>query len=276
MKCPLPLGRFGRFASLILLGYTLLVAGAYLFQRSLMYHPSIAPFDPAANGLVDVRKIETPALGSNEKLAHWTASEATKGKPTIVFFQGNAGGLDRRAHKFRDWQKRGYGLLLIGYPGFGNPAEPSEDSLYDASRAAIAAWTSQTGQRPEQTLVYYGESLGTGVATQMALEIKPLALILEAPYTSFGEVGAFHYPYLPVTWLIKDHYSTISKIASVQTPLLVLHGLADETVPFTQGQIVFEAAQEPKTSFYPAMAMHNDLFDHGAGDEIESFLSTLP
>lgn len=271
MKCPMPKVCWGRLACLLVVSYALTIGWMFFFQRDLMYHPTQVPFDPAAHGITGAQKIETPIEGG--KLAHFMTMPAAEGKPTLVFFQGNADGLARRAFKFRDWQGRGYGLLMVGYPGFDNPGKPSEESLYEAGRAAIAAWASLTGLKPEKALVYYGESLGTGIATQMALDIKPMALILEAPYTAFADVGAVHYPYLPVRWLIKDHYRTIDKIASVGVPLLVIHGTDDETVPFEQGHKVFETAQEPKTSFFPAMAHHNDLFDFGAGDEVARFLS---
>lgn len=275
MKCCCSCGKVKKLLAVLVAAYALVLGGTYAFQRSLMYHPSPVPFDPTITGLA-LQKMESNGAGG--KLAHYYLLPQDQSKPVIVYFQGNAGGLDRegRVAKFKEWAVQGYGMLLVGYPGFGNAGSPSEIALYEAGRGAIAGLTGLSGLQPAKSLVFYGESLGTGVATQMATEIKPLALVLEAPYTSFADVGAVHYPYLPVKLLIKDRYETLAKIASVAAPVLVMHGLDDETVPFPEEQKVFEAANEPKASYFPAMARHNDLYQYGAGAELATFLSSLP
>ncbi len=89
-----------------------------------------------------------------------------------------------------------YGVLMVGYRGFGNPGKPSEDGLYNDARAAIDELRARGV--PEKALVIYGESLGTGVAVQMATEFEASGLILESPYTSIPDVGADRYPLVPV------------------------------------------------------------------------------
>src|SRR6185312_2979229 len=137
-------------------------------------------------------------------LTSWYTPARKIDKFTIVFFQGNAGHLGYRNYKVRPWIDAGYGVLMVGYRGFGNPGSPSEEGLYNDARAAIDAVRAKGV--PDKALVLYGESMGTGVAVQMATEYDASALILESPYTSIPAVGADRYPLVPARLLIRDKF----------------------------------------------------------------------
>ncbi len=109
----------------------------------------------------------------------------------------------------------------------------------------------------------YGESLGTGIATKVAAEREFAAVILESPYTSTVDVAAARFPFMPVSWLMKDRFESLTRIAQVREPLLVMHGEADEVIPQAFGRRLFEAANEPKEGYWPKMAGHNSIFDLG-------------
>lgn len=252
--------------------YLLCLVIVFFTQRGLMYYPEPTPFRPADLG-IEVLSLVELQNENGDLIRHWYAPPADPRKPALVYFQGNAGDLGNRAHKYAPWLDKGYGLFLIGYRGYGNPGKPTEDGLYADARQALFHLLDRV-DKPE-TIVLYGESLGTGLATQMALEFPIRGLILEAPFTSYPDVGAYHYPYLPVRWLALDRYDTISKIKAVKAPVLVIHGEADKTVPFEQGKTVFQAAPEPKTGFFPKPAGHGNLYDYGAGEAVEHFLSDL-
>jgi pimeloyl-ACP methyl ester carboxylesterase len=114
----------------------------------------------------------------------------------------------------------------MSYRGYGgNPGQPSEEGLYNDARAAIEFLAAE-GIRPEN-VIYYGESLGSGVAVQLALETTPAAIILEAPYTDITAVGQRRYPFLPVRLLMRDRFDNLSKIAAVRAPVMVIHGEQD-------------------------------------------------
>ncbi len=256
----------------LVFAYVLVVVAAFFMQRDLMYHPDPSRrFDPAAVGLESFEGVEEK--NDEGTIRHWYSPPANRKKLTVVYFQGNAGDLAERAYKYGPWIQKGYGVFLIGYRGYGNPGEPTEDRLYADARQAIYHLLDRSDE--PGPLVFYGESLGTGIAVQMALEFPAKGLILEAPYTSYPDVGAVRYPYLPVHLLALDRYSTLAKIGKIKVPLLVLHGRADKTVPFEQGEKVFQAAPEPKESFFVDKAGHGDLYDHGAGEAVNKFLEGL-
>jgi len=257
--------------------YALVVVGMYVGQRVLMYPTRGMAGDPAAAGLFDAQEIQVETK-DGLRLLSWY-QPPTSGQPVIVYFHGNAGTVAGRAYKAAIFAKKGWGFLLVEYRGYGgNPGKPSETGLYEDARSNLA-WLRGQGVRPED-MVIYGESLGTGVATHAARELARAGtpargLILEAPFTSMVDVAAVIYPWLPVRRLIHDQYDSIGKIKEIAAPLLVVHGTADRTVPFDHGQRLFEAAQQPKTGAWLTGAGHVNVFDFGAADAIEEFVSSL-
>ena len=246
----------------------------YVSQRSLMYNPGKTVSGPEAHNLPEMKNL---ALTTADGLViqSWYA-EPQKGQLILIFFHGNSGSIADRADKVRPYLNAGLGVILAGYRGFGgNPGSPTEAGLYkDAS--SILNYLLDNKIRPEQWVIY-GESLGAGVATEMAyrysLQNTPVGLvILEAPFTSMGDAAAFHYPLLPARYLVRDKYSSISKIGNINAPLLIFHGRQDETVPQKLGKELFKAAHEPKLSLWIDEAGHNDLYDFGVGPQILNFI----
>ncbi len=103
-----------------------------------------------------------------------------------------------------------------------------------------------------------------------------MALVLEAPFTSLPDVGALHYPYLPVRLLARDTYDSLSKIAGVTAPLIVIHGTDDATVPLHMGLTLLAAANEPKFELVLDGAGHADVNEFGAAEKVLAILKGLP
>jgi fermentation-respiration switch protein FrsA (DUF1100 family) len=204
-------------------------------------------------------------------LLAWHRPPASAALPTLVYFHGNAGHIGMRAYKVRPYLDAGFGVLLTTWRGFsGNPGNPSEDGLYHDGRAA-REYLRQAGAAPG-AIVLYGESLGTGIAVQLAVEQAPAAVVLEAPYSSITDVARAHFPFLPVKFLLLDHFDSAAKIAGVAAPLLIVHGARDGTIPLRFGEKLFAAAAEPKTlTIYPE-AGHNDLYQYGMGSLTVDFI----
>ena len=225
--------------------YIALVGLLFVMQRKLQYVPDPRLTEPAEAGLdeFDSVRLETP---DGERLVAWHARPAGE-HPTIVYFQGNGLGLEARADRFRLFHDAGYGVLALGYRGYsGSSGTPSETGLI--TDAATAAAFLRDGGVPPERLVYYGESLGTGVAVQLASreETRPAAVILDAPFTSAIDVARLHYWYVPLSLLMQDQFRSIEHIGAVKAPLFVLHGDADGIVPVAHGRRIFETAGEPK------------------------------
>lgn len=253
--------------------YLVFILALGVMQKQLMYFPDPAPFVPSQWALKELKPLQAKTEDSL-MLTSWYILPKKRDKFTIVFFQGNAGHLGYRNYKVRPWIDNGYGVLMVGYQGFGNPGTPSEDGLYKDARAAIEAL--HAFGVPEKGMVFYGESMGTGVAVQMATEFDASALILESPYTSVPDVGADRYPMVPVRWLLSDTYDSLSKISEVHMPLLLLHGEKDQVVPVKFGRKLFAAANEPKQAEYVPEAGHNDVYNLRIQQLVLNFLAKLP
>lgn len=260
--------------TILLLAYGAVTLVMYLYQRQMTYLPGNETFTPKEWDLDELQPLQVQTQGE-PALTSWYRAPAMSGKPAIVFFQGNGAHLGYRNIKVKPWLKAGYGVLMIGYPGYnGNPGFPSEQGIYDTARAAIKKII-ETGT-DESHLVFYGESIGTGSATQMATEFpKAAGLILESPFTSLPDAGAYHYPYLPVRLLMRDRFDSCSKIKQIKMPLLLIHGEQDRIVPFKLGHELYEAANEPKQAVFVPQAGHNDLYDWGVQGAVMAFLAKL-
>lgn len=252
--------------------YFLWLGALYLAQDRMVYVPDRVAGTPAGSGLGDMRVIE--AQTSDGLTLHgWFRPPSDPGRPTIVFFHGNAGSMRFRGYKARPFLDAGYGFLFAEYRGYGgNPGRPGEENLYRDGRAYMDFLRSE-GIAPVQT-VLFGESLGTGVAVRMASEFpQAAALILETPYTSLVDIGVQAYPYLPVRLLMRNRFDSMSLISKITMPTLVLHGDADRIVPYRQGRSLFEAsaASEKQFETFPG-GSHIDLFERGGSDRIMRFL----
>lgn len=239
--------------------YVALVAAAGYWQRRLIYLPSGSVSAPAAAGL---EAAETVAFTTDDGLTlrgWFVPAAASPAKATVVVFNGNGGNRALRAPLAEGLSRRGLATLLFDYRGYGDSeGTPSEDGLALDARAARAYVTSRADVASNR-LVYFGESLGTGVAVRLATEEPPAALILRSPFTSLADVGAHHYPILPVRWLLRDRYASIDRIAQIRCPLLVIAGDQDAIVPIAFSERLFDAAPGPKQMVRINGADHNDL-----------------
>lgn len=258
-----------RVAGFALLTYVVVVALMYVVQRQLQYFPDRMMYSPVAAGVPEMSIAGLTAADGVEIIAWYAA--AAPGLPTIVYFHGNAGSIADRSARVRPWLEAGYGVLLLSYRGYGgSDGRPTEVGLYNDARAAIAYAVAQGAAIGRVAL--YGESLGTGVAVKMAVEHDVGALVLEAPFTSAADVGAQSYPILPVRWMLKDRFDSISRIADVNTPLLIIHGEADRTIPVSHGRKMFAAARDPKEGVFIPAAGHGDLRTFGSSEIVMTFL----
>ena len=156
----------------------------------------------------------------------------------------------------------------------GSDGSPSEHSITAASEAAWA-WLLAAGLQ-DREIVIYGESLGSAVAVKLAARHAPRAVVLEAPMSSVRSIAQQYYPYLPVALLLQDPWLSDEHIASVRSPLLILHGDRDSLIPIESGRALFEAASEPKEFVTVRGASHNDLFLFSPIDQVERVSRATP
>lgn len=225
------IGAFGTIAAL----YLVVLVALYLLQRPLVFPapPTIAALPPRFEQ-VELRTADSLTL----KAAY---RPATGDKPTVVFFHGNGDSWDGASAATALFARGGYGVLLPEYRGYGgNPGKPDEAGLYADGRAALA-FLRRRGVADGQ-VVLIGNSLGSGVATELATEMRPRALVLLSAYTSLTDLGAQKFRWAPVRLLMRDRFDNLAKLGKVAAPVLVLHGEADTLIPVAHGRQIAEAA----------------------------------
>jgi uncharacterized protein len=225
------------------LAYVGIALYMYVQQRNLQYFPSNSGSSPQAAGLKGVSE-ETIATPDGERIVAWYAP-APPGMPTVLFFHGNGGELGDRAERLGYYTSRGLGALFVSFRGYGKSTGSISENGLVADALSAHNWLLARGIEPKEIAVV-GESLGTGVAVQLAAQRRIGALALEAPYTSAADVAAKIYWWLPVRLLMKDTFHSREYIAKVNVPLLIQHGDADEVIPADHGRKLFAMANKPK------------------------------
>src|ERR1700735_3679574 len=222
--------------------YAAVVVGLFFGQRKILFRCDAAEVDPATIGLeAQIVRLKTEDGGS---LLAWRIPPAP-GRPVILYFHGNAGGLDLRVERFRAMAKAGMGLLAIEYRGYASSTgSPTERGLKLDGEAAYAAAIA-SGVAPER-IVPLGESLGSGVAVALAARHQIGALVLDSPYSSIVDVAAAAYWFAPVRTLLRDPFRNDLLIGSVTAPTLIVHGTKDAVVPIRFGEKLFGPANLPK------------------------------
>src|SRR5262249_36622995 len=240
-----------------------------LFQRQLLYFP-----DKTRPGLAGLEQLGVrEAVLSTEDgllLLSWYLP-SHPGRPVIAYFHGNGGHIGYRVERLLRFAREGYGVLMPEYRGYGgNPGTPSETGFYADGRAALG-FLEREAVAPNR-LVLYGESLGSGVAVELAAQHDVAALILEAPPTSVAEVAQCHFRFVPAARMVTDRFDSLSRIGNVKAPILVLHGERDRVVPVRYGRALLDAAPEPKEGWFAPEAGHEDLARYGGLDVVVSFI----
>jgi len=298
-------GRFIRLRRLLVhlaVGYAIMVSMLVLLQRKLIYHPSrtdrlLARETSLPHGAVhDIAVTTHDGLtlhgwhflpeGVRRNSKEECDRHLKQAKWIVLYFHGNAGDRKMREHSCDVFTKNGADVFHFDYRGYAeNPGSPNEeDILADAK----SIWEYAVNQRnvPAARVVLYGESLGGGVATQLAATLcrkgtPPAALILKSTFSSLVDAGAHHYPWVPVSWFLRDRYESAAAAPDVSCPVLQVHGDEDRIVPPELGRRLF--AEFPARSSNGIArswvdvphAGHNDLPDSALTSAVRRFFAKM-
>jgi fermentation-respiration switch protein FrsA (DUF1100 family) len=240
--------------TVLLLGMWAAVVGVRSVARAFVF--------PAPNGGASVPPGDFTVhswLARDGVSVHALGLGAAPGARTIVYFHNNRETAASRVGIARVLHAQGFGVLLVEYRGYGvsRGAAPDEDGLYVDAETALEGLAS-LGVGPDR-VVLWGTSLGTGVAAEMARRGRGSRLVLEAPYTSIPALVSSVAPLLPAGLLVPDHFDTLSKADGIRVPTLVIHGDADEIVPFWMGECLTAAIHGARLVRVKG-AHHGDLF----------------
>jgi fermentation-respiration switch protein FrsA (DUF1100 family) len=247
-----------RGITIAVLALVALLALLWVVQRRMIYFPTQS-VPPVADVASSVEEVSYSTEDGLTLTAWFLPADAEDHLGTVVVFNGNAGNRAHRLPLGEALARNGYSVLLVDYRGYGgNPGAPTEEGLGTDARGALVYLRSRADVDPRR-IVYFGESLGAGLAVRLATDQRPAALILRSPFTSLADIASVHYPMLPASLLLRDRYDSIDMIGGIEAPLLVVAGSADRIIPAEQSKRLFEAANEPKRLVVIEDARHNDL-----------------
>ena len=234
-----------------------------------MYHPQENNYFGDKLEL-EIEKVNITTI-DNINLLGWFHKKDLNNFKTIIYFHGNAGTLDNRIHKLNHFKDMEVNFLIIAWRGFsGNQGSPSEKGLYIDGQSAVN-WTLKQGVI-EEDIILYGESLGTGIATEIAQHKNFAGVILETPFTSMINAAKEFYPYIPVNLLLKDRYENFKKIKNINSPILIMHGEKDTIVPYFMGKKMYQLANEPKYFYFTKHDDHMMVYDEPMIKILKNFI----
>ena len=246
----------GVLVSVVILG--IVVGMLYALQRQLIYFPDATPVPPAADDIPGARDVTLNTTDGLE-LGAWFVPAAGREDTgmAVLFAPGNGGNREGRATFAEALSERGFAVLLMDYRGYGgNPGSPSEEGLATDANAATDA-LEELGYPADRTL-YFGESLGTGVVAALQARRPPAGVILRSPFTDLADVGAHHYPWLPVRAVIRDKFPVLENLDSGDVPVTVVYGDRDSVVPTELSARVADGIPSLAERVVLAGADHND------------------
>jgi hypothetical protein len=243
--------------ALVLVGVLLLNLFIYFQQPRMVFFPS-RPLDatPADWGLAfeEVRFQTQDAVS----LHGWYVPRAGASR-VLLFLHGNAGNISHRRESVEIFHSLGLAVFIFDYRGYGKSGgAPSEAGLY---RDASAAWqylTATRGFAPEDILIF-GRSLGGAVAAHLASQVPAGGVILESTFSSVRDFARRELPLLSALVALRYHFDSVSAMAHVRAPVLVLHSRDDEIIPFELALRLYEAVSAPKR-FVELRGDHNSGF----------------
>jgi fermentation-respiration switch protein FrsA (DUF1100 family) len=235
----------------------LLSAILYIFQPNFVYFPSAPLVTTPKLIALDYEDVAIKTKDGIRLHGWYLPHEAPRA--TLLFLHGNGGNISHRLDSLAIFHALGLSVLIIDYRGYGqSEGTTSEQGTY---LDAEAAWNYliNVKQLTGNNIIIFGRSMGGAVATWLASQQNPRAIILESTFTSVTDMGKHYYPFLPATLLTRIKYDSLGRIASIDQPILFIHSPSDEIVPYALGRTLFNAATEPK-EFMVIRGTHNEGF----------------
>lgn len=254
--------------------YLILCGLAWIYQTHLIFSPSRSVTTTPADFNLAYETIWLPVAGS--RLHSWWIP-SNPGDRVLLFLHGNSINISANLTKAQGWHQAGFSVLLVDYRGYGYSGGPfpNEARVYADAETAWQYLT-QTLNIPPGQIYVFGHSLGGAIAVELASRHPHMAgLILEGTFTSIADMAKHmkQYRIFP-TWLLNQRFDTFSKVHTLKVPMLFIHGTADEVIPASMTQVLFEAAGGPKQLIMIPDGGHNNLAEMGEvyWQSVEAFL----
>jgi pimeloyl-ACP methyl ester carboxylesterase len=243
---------------IIIILYCLAGIGLYYMQEKLIFHPEVLAKDYQFDFKIPFKELNIPYnRQSNMNIVQFRPADSSMVKGVVLYFHGNGQNIVRYAAHAPLFTKNNYEVWMIDYPGYGkSTGERSEQMLYDW---ALIFYKLARSKFPKDSIVLYGRSLGTGIASQLASVRDCKALILEAPYYSLPSLAATKAPIYPVNTMIRYKFPTYQYLQNVAAPVTIFHGTEDDLIPISQAEKL-KPLLKSKDQFVPVEnAEHNNV-----------------
>jgi uncharacterized protein len=235
--------------------YIGLAIALYLGQSNLVFMPSRDVIETPEILSIKFENIQITTR-DNVNLDSWFVPAKDNdlvGKGVILFCHGNGGNISNRISYLPIFRELGLATFLFDYRGYGKSGgTPTEEGTY-ADVEAAWQYLTQERQIPPQKIIIYGESLGGAIASYLAQKISQPngnnnagGLVLASTFTSISDRAAELYPFMPIRFLSRFSYNSIDRLPSIKIPVLVIHSIDDEIIPFHHGDRNFQVANQPK------------------------------
>lgn len=242
----------------VLLVVAVLLTVLWLVQRRFVYFPDRTRV-PSAATVFDGGRDVTLETSDGLRLGAWLVPPTGPSRQfAVLVANGNGGNRYDRTPLATALAAKGFTVLLFDYRGYGgNPGNPTERGLARDVRAAYRYLVDIVSLPPER-IIFFGESLGSAVVTELAIGHPPAGLLLRSPFVDLAGVARVHYPILPTGALLRDRYPLAENLTRVTVPTAVVYGTADSVVPPQQSRDVADRAAGPVSVTAVEGADHND------------------
>jgi pimeloyl-ACP methyl ester carboxylesterase len=234
------------FLALLVIGYGAACAYLWTNQRELIFYPSREVARTPTDVGLQYDDVWVPVgAGLGASLHGWWLQSSDVGAPVFLYLHGNDLNLSGNVERIARLHRMGFTVLAVDYRGYGKSGGPfpSESQVYED---AEAAWTHLVKKRhvDPNRLFIYGHSLGGVVAVELAARHPETAgLVVESAFTSMPDIAKTVYSMFPVDLLLDQRFDALAKVPTLQPPILFIHGMADDEVPYAMSEALFAAAK---------------------------------
>jgi len=217
----------------------------YALQEQFIFYPSSEIISPPVRNGLKWEEVSWKTSDGETLKGNWMKTEGAE--KTVLYFHGNSGNISILSGQMYIFQKLGVNALIFDYRGFGESTGKikNEKNLYEDGKSAIKFLEGQKNI-PLENIIFWGQSLGTGVATELAQNQNIAALILDFPFLSLSAVTQEQYPFFPIRFLLRYKFDNATKIKNVHAPVLMFFTKKDEIISAHQAPKLFALANEPK------------------------------
>jgi uncharacterized protein len=251
--------KFWKWIRITLIIYIICGAALYFLQEKILFHPESLPKDHVFNFAIPFKEINLAV--NNEKnlsIVQFTVPDSVCGG-VVLYFHGNRRNIERYAPFAVNFTRNKYEVWMIDYPGFGkSTGKRTEQILYNDAKEL---YKMARARFAKDSIIIYGRSLGTGIASYLASVRDCKRLLLEAPYYSIDALIG-HYAFIyPVSWMSKYHFPTYQYLETVTAPVSIFHGTRDEVIPYSQSKRLMKIAKPGSELVSIEKAKHNSVND---------------